>query len=190
VARLKSDDKRTAIMEAAVAEFAERGLAATPTAAISRAAGIAEGTLFTYFPTRAALLNELYRALKRELADVILQGMPDEADAHACVRHVWQRYVSWGVAHAARLRVIAQLRVSDQLTPESVALANAPFAGVERLVADGVRRGQLRVLPSDYLAAALEALAETSIAFAARTGGEAYVDVGFELFWGGIATRS
>ena len=47
--------------------FAERGIGHTPTSAISAAAGVAEGTLFTYFKTKDELLNELYRELRKEM---------------------------------------------------------------------------------------------------------------------------
>ena len=69
MARPKSDDKRSAILAAATAVFAARGLAAAPTSAISRKARIAEGTLFTYFKTKDELINALYREIKLELAD-------------------------------------------------------------------------------------------------------------------------
>src|SRR5208282_1032371 len=68
MAKPKSEDKRNAILSAAAQVFAERGLGA-PTAAITKAAGIAEGSLFTYFKTKDELINALYRELKLELAD-------------------------------------------------------------------------------------------------------------------------
>ncbi len=51
MARPKSEDKRNAILDAATRVFAERGLTAAPTSEISRRAGVADGTLFTYFKT-------------------------------------------------------------------------------------------------------------------------------------------
>ncbi len=61
MSRPKSDDKRIAILEAALRVFAERGNLSAPTSAISKAAGVAEGTLFTYFKSKDDLINELYR---------------------------------------------------------------------------------------------------------------------------------
>jgi AcrR family transcriptional regulator len=55
VARPKSDDKPNAILDAATRVFAGRGLTAAPTSEISKHAGVAEGTLFTYFKTKDAL---------------------------------------------------------------------------------------------------------------------------------------
>ncbi|KAI1691915.1 bacterial regulatory protein, tetR family domain-containing protein [Ditylenchus destructor] len=81
MARPRSEDKRNAILDAAIAEFASRGAWSTPTSAISRAAGVAEGTLFTYFANKEVLVNELYRQLKTELAEVMPQrDWPEQAD--------------------------------------------------------------------------------------------------------------
>src|SRR5712672_503691 len=73
MARLKSEDKRNSILSAATKVFAERGLAA-PTVAITAVAGVAEGTLFTYFRTKDELVNALYREIKLELADAMMSG--------------------------------------------------------------------------------------------------------------------
>ena len=59
---------RRAILRAALALFAEKGFYNTTTKAISRKAGIAEGTLFNYFETKEDLA--LY-FLEEELAEVI-----------------------------------------------------------------------------------------------------------------------
>ena len=79
MAKPKSEDKRNAILSAAIQVFAERGLGA-PTAAITSAAGIAEGSLFTYFKTKDELINALYRELKLELADAMMSGFPRKAE--------------------------------------------------------------------------------------------------------------
>ncbi|HYS81455.1 MAG TPA: helix-turn-helix domain-containing protein, partial [Anaeromyxobacteraceae bacterium] len=63
MARPKSEDKRNALLAAATQVIAELGVSA-PTARIAQVAGVAEGTLFTYFRTKDELLNELYLALK------------------------------------------------------------------------------------------------------------------------------
>ena len=56
MARPKSEEKRLQLMLAAAEAVAERGVGA-PTALIAKLAGVAEGTLFRYFPTKEALLN-------------------------------------------------------------------------------------------------------------------------------------
>ena len=67
MARPKSDDKRSAILAAATAVIVRQGLSA-PTAVIAKEAGVANGSLFTYFPTKANLFNALYLELKQAMA--------------------------------------------------------------------------------------------------------------------------
>jgi len=60
--RPKTGDKRAAILRAATKTIAEYGIGAS-TASIAKAAAVAEGSLFRYFPDKDKLLNELYREL-------------------------------------------------------------------------------------------------------------------------------
>ena len=75
MARPKSEDKRNAIMSAATRVIVTQGLSA-PTAVIAREAGVANGSLFTYFETKAELFNQLYLELKAGMASVALDGLP------------------------------------------------------------------------------------------------------------------
>ncbi|MCW3058267.1 MAG: TetR family transcriptional regulator, partial [Capsulimonas sp.] len=72
MARPKSEDKRKAILTAATQVFAERGLGHSPTSEISRRAGVAEGTLFTYFKTKDELVCALYQELKQQMAGAMM----------------------------------------------------------------------------------------------------------------------
>jgi AcrR family transcriptional regulator len=99
MARPKSQDKRNAILDAATRLFAERGLTAAPTSEISKQAGVAEGTLFTYFKTKDDLINALYREIKLELADAMMSDYPRKKNVRIKLRHVWDRYVNWGIAN-------------------------------------------------------------------------------------------
>src|SRR3981081_923318 len=97
MAKPKSEDKRNAILSAATQVFAERGLGA-PTAAITSAAGIAEGSLFTHFKTKDELINAMYRELKLELADAIMSSFPRKQSVRHRLEHVWNGYVHTGAS--------------------------------------------------------------------------------------------
>ena len=72
MARPLSEDKRTAILEAATELVAMFGVTRQPTAKIAKEKGVAEGTLFTYFANKERLLNRLYQELKTDLRDAIV----------------------------------------------------------------------------------------------------------------------
>jgi TetR/AcrR family transcriptional regulator, transcriptional repressor of aconitase len=59
--RLDSDERRKAIVAAAVPLFARRGFAGTTTKDLAEAAGISEGLLFRHFPSKKQLYSEILR---------------------------------------------------------------------------------------------------------------------------------
>lgn len=60
-ARLDSDERRKAIVTAAVPLFARKGFAGTTTKELAEAAGISEGLLFRHFPSKKQLYGEILR---------------------------------------------------------------------------------------------------------------------------------
>lgn len=191
MARPKSDDKRNAILAAAIQVFAERGLNASPTSAISQAAGIAEGTLFTYFKTKDELINALYREIKLELADALMSDLHRRRSVRTKLEHLWNQYVDWGVAHPHKRKVLAQLNVSEQLTAATRAAGYEPFAETENMMRDAIAQKILRDYPVQFIAANLDALAQTTMGFMAAEpqAADRYRAAGFEVFWNGIVAE-
>ena len=74
-----------------------------PTAGIAKAAGVAEGTLFTYFATKDELLNQLFLELEAELAATMLDSFPASGRPRDRSRHLWDRLVDWSAANPARV---------------------------------------------------------------------------------------
>jgi AcrR family transcriptional regulator len=191
MARPRSEDKRNAILDAAIRLIAERGLASTPTSAISKAAEVAEGTLFTYFRTKGELVNALYLELKREMASVLINNLPRHEDVRGQLQFLWNAYLDWGMGNRHKRRAMEQLHVSSQVTPEVRAVASAPFAEIEKLITDNIARKVLRDYPVAYLGASMSAMAEMTIGFMQQdpTSAERYRQSGFEMLWNGMAYR-
>jgi AcrR family transcriptional regulator len=190
MARPKSEDKRTAILEAAVRVFAERGLAAA-TSAISSAAGIAEGTLFTYFTTKDELVNAVYRELKAELAIAMMSGFPSDKSVRLRLLHIWSRYVTWGVENSQRQRVLRQVEIWHGLTKESKKAGSAPFEEIETMMEEAVRERIVQDLPRKFMETTMSALAETVMELIRQDRKQArvYQKAGFEMLWSGIARK-
>ena len=192
MARPKSEDKRNGILDAATHVFAERGLSAAPTSEISKRAGVAEGTLFTYFETKSDLINALYRAIKLELADAMMSGFPRKKSVRTRLRHVWDGYVNWGVTNPKQRRVLAQLEVSGMLSQESIAAGGAPFVEMQNTIRDAIDQHILRVdVPMEMISKMLAALAEAAMDLIALKPAMAnkYRNGGFEIYWAGIARK-
>ena len=191
MARPKSEDKRNAILDAATRLFAERGLTAAPTSEISKQAGVAEGTLFTYFETKDDLINALYREIKLELADAMMSDFPRKKNVGTRLRHVWDRYVNWGIANPKQRKVLAQLTVSEALTQESRDAGSAPFVEFQAMIRDAIEQQVFRNdVPVELISKSLAALVEATIDLTVsnRSKAKQYRDSGFQMFWAGITS--
>lgn len=186
MARPRSDNKRKAILESAMDLFAERGIAHAPTSAISAAAGVAEGTLFTYFKTKDDLINELYRELRKEV-DLEMGDYPFAGDAHARLRYVWDRYLSLAMRFPKRLKVLQQLRVSGRLLKEAEA-PNLTIMELLQTTKEAAEQGGFRNASAEFLVLMFRAQAEATVEFiGAHKNLEAESrELGFRLLWRGL----
>lgn len=134
-----SSDRRESIVEAALRLAVEEGLHNVTTAAVSREAGIAAGTLFNYFNTKEALLNALYVDLVRRRFAAVTAGL-DEA-ASDKFRTFWFAWARWHLDRPDIPHVIQQYEVSALLTPESRAVREELDEALRRLfIPDAVER--------------------------------------------------
>jgi AcrR family transcriptional regulator len=184
MARPRSPEKSRAILQAAVQEIALAGLGAS-TAKIARAAKLAEGTLFTYFPTKDDLLNALYFELKSEVYRRIQDGFPDQAELRLRARHIWVAYLRWAIEQPEERKVSLQLNVSDVVTDATrkrVAALSGPVVPTLREVAGmGVFLGMPKEFVSSAMGAMQEAVMETVAKNPAKK--EKLIERGFEAFW-------
>jgi len=187
MAKPKSEEKRNAIMTAATRVIAAEGLGA-PTAAIAHEAGVANGTLFTYFETKADLLNALYLELKTEMAEAALDGLPPTADLRKQMFHVWKRSMNWASSSPDKRRALAQLTVSDEITPATRTEGRRVMAPLGDLVERSRTSGPMRHTPMPFVIALMDSLAETTMDFMIRepANAEKHCKAGFDAMWRAI----
>ena len=110
--RPKSKLKRSLLLDAAADVVAERGDGA-PTALIAKAAGVAEGSLFTYFRNKEELLTELYGQLVAEALGTVPSDMDQlGAGSREKLLSVWNNMLRWGISSPNRWKALRTLRHS------------------------------------------------------------------------------
>jgi AcrR family transcriptional regulator len=164
MARPKSDDKRDALMTAATCVIAAQGLSA-PTAVIAREAGVSNGSLFTYFETKADLFNQLYLELKTAMAAASLEGLSTRVPLHEQLSHMWSNWTRWATSNPGERRALAQLDVSDDITQETRAASHQAMAEVAGLLEQARARGPMREAPMGFVLALMNALADATMDF-------------------------
>jgi AcrR family transcriptional regulator len=189
MARPLSDDRRAALLDAAMKVFAEHGLSA-PTSLISKTAGVAEGSLFTYFKTKDALINALYREIRLDFAAAVMNGFPRKAGVRDRLKHVWTRYLSWNVGNPVARKALRHMSMSRAITPDVRAEGSVLFAEVDRLQADAVEQRRLK-LPPVMASQALKALADMTTDLIERQPEQArpFTASGFQMLWGALTSK-
>jgi AcrR family transcriptional regulator len=184
MARPKSDEKRSAILEAATRIIVAQGLSA-PTAGIAKEAGVANGSLFTYFETKTDLFNQLYLELKTEMASAAMKGLPTGAEPREQLLHLWQHWMNWAVSCPEKRRALAQLGISDEITPETRAAGHKTMEGVAGLLEHIRASGPMQKAPMAFVVAVLNSIAETTIDFMTQdsTHAKKHSKEGFEAVW-------
>lgn len=188
MARPRSEDKRSAILEAAIRVIVKQGLSA-PTALIAKEAGVANGSLFTYFETKAHLFNALYLELKAEMAAAALEAFPARAVIRRQFFHIWSNWMGWAVQNPNKRHVLAQLGVSDDITPATRTAGHKTMADLAVIMERSRAKGPMRDAPMPFVAAIMNSLAETTMDFMVQDPkrANAHCKAGFEALWRVVA---
>jgi AcrR family transcriptional regulator len=174
-------------MAAATRVIVTQGLSA-PTALIAQEARVSNGSLFTYFETKEVLFNQLYLELKGEMARVALEGLPAAADTRKQVFHAWSNWMGWATSSPEKRRALAQLDVSDEITPASRAAGHKTMAGIAELLERSRADGPLRNTPMRFVVAIMNSVAYATMDFMIHDPRNAkkHCKVGFDALWRAI----
>lgn len=151
--------KREQILAAALSLFIENGFEKTPTSAISKAAGVATGTLFHHFKTKEDLINALYLEVKLALLENLaskttpsldLKG-GTEANLKTQIQALWFNMIDWVLKNPQEFRFMAQFGESAHIANSTREKIEEAFAGSKALFSRGVEEGLFYDLPLDLL---------------------------------------
>jgi len=142
-----------AILDAAAGEFGERGFHDASVSGITRRAGVALGSFYTYFDSKDAVFRALVRDMSDQVRDHVGPAVRAAPDAIAAERAGLEQFIGFVREHQEIYRIIDEAEFVD---PESFRLHYATTADriAQRLQA-GIERGDLRPGLSDVHAWAI-----------------------------------
>ncbi|HUK37673.1 MAG TPA: TetR/AcrR family transcriptional regulator [Methanomicrobiales archaeon] len=141
---------RDRILGAALRLFTTRGFHHTPTAQISREAGVSTGTLFHYFPDKNTLIDELYLSIQREVAEAIRARDDATLPMRELLEGCFRRYIAWGVANPGKVAFLDQFYNSPSIGDDVKHEAHREFGWLSEMLATAIREGVVRDLPQDF----------------------------------------
>lgn len=115
-------DRRESILAAALQCFVERGFHGTAMPQIAERAEVAAGTIYHYFPSKEALVNELYRTWKGVVAQRVFEAFPQGAPPREQFRVMWLEIIAFARDEPAAFMFIETHNHASYLDAQSVAL--------------------------------------------------------------------
>ena len=141
-------DKRQAILGAALKVFAEGGVNGVPMPVLAEQAQVGTGTIYRYFSSKEALVNELFREQRQFKRDLLFEGLDHNLSAHEQFAVVWQRMIRYSREHPDTYRFLEMQDHRPYLDEQSLQLEQtffAPLVAQYRLYQQqGVYRSDLR----------------------------------------------
>jgi AcrR family transcriptional regulator len=147
---------REGIVSAALDQVAAGGYASASVQAVAERAGVAVGTVYRHFPSKADLFAEVFRrASQRELDVVTEVSAPDGRPASERVAAAVEAFCRRALAGPVLAYALIAEPVDPSVESERLRLRRGYRDGFAAVLADGVRSGELSPHSTDTVAAAL-----------------------------------
>ena len=189
--RLKTDDKRDAILRATLRLVNSNGFHAAPIAKIASDIGISAGTIYLYFQNKEDLINTLYSELKAKFAQQALQGFSPDMPVKKGFEIIWRNILLYKISEPEEAVFIDQCDNTPMITEVSRELG---FKMVQPLF-DLWERGQQEGIIKPFCRQMLFAFSLFPIIYVAnvynKSGKELSsdaIDMAFSASWDAIRT--
>lgn len=161
-------ERRQAILNAAMKVFAQRGYAAATIREIAREAGIAQGTIYLYFPSKREILLAVYRSMILESLEEFM-ARPGKGDDRTFLRSLLVDRIRRFRQNARAVRfAFTELPLHDELRERFYReIALEQLERIKAFLKERAAQGKFRPLRTEIAARAFQgmyvifALAET-----------------------------
>ncbi|MGA9526961.1 MAG: TetR/AcrR family transcriptional regulator [Terriglobales bacterium] len=156
--RRQPEESRAAILRAAVAEFAEYGIAGARTDRMAHSAGVNKALLYYYFKDKDSLYEAVLDHVFRGLRDRVMPVFESQLEPRAKLLEYVARYFDYIAANPRFPRVVQSewMRAGAHVNPQMLRVAREYFAPIYKrmgeLLQEGAEKGQLRRMnPMDFI---------------------------------------
>lgn len=146
----KVPGNREKILSTALRLFTLYGVDATPTARISKEAGVSTGTLFYYFPDKDKLVGALYLSIKKEMAGAVRCNDDPSLQTKERIGGGMRGYIAWGIANPLKVRFLDQCYNYPGIGEDVQEQVHDEFSWMAGLVEAAVREGLVPDLPCEF----------------------------------------
>lgn len=109
---MQNDDKRAAIIQAALELVAECGFHGAPMAMVAQRAGVAAGTIYRYFESKDILITEVYASLEKRLLLAVMENYPEGRPVRERFLHLARVIIHFSISLPLEFRFLEQFHNS------------------------------------------------------------------------------
>jgi TetR/AcrR family transcriptional regulator, repressor of fatR-cypB operon len=108
----KKEERRSALLQAALDLFAEQGFNGSSTALIAQRAGVASGTLFYHFKSKEDLIHELFRDVRNKIDIKIVEDVSEDMPLRERLLRILSNLLHYLLEHPAEAKFVEQYHFS------------------------------------------------------------------------------
>jgi len=183
-------DKKEKLLEAALKLFNMYGFDNTPTARITKEAGVATGTLFNYFKSKEELINILYLNCKDSLTRQLAHGLDQEKTYRSKLKRIYINYIEWSLENTDEFLFFQQFCNSSCIGEVTRKEGLSKFNSIMELIAEGMEKEIIKNVYLDYISAVLIGILNSStyylIANPDLAVDDAFLETSFNFLWDSI----
>lgn len=149
------EGKREGIVAAARALILKGGFSEAPIAAVAKRAGVATGTVYRYFPSKADLLAEVVRQTSQHELDVIIAIARTPAAPHERFERAMRTFLSRAIRGYRLAYVLLVEPIDATVWQARIGYRRALAAVLADLIREAIADGKFREQDADIVAAAI-----------------------------------
>lgn len=147
-----NQDKKTLLLESALELIREHGFHGTPVSMVAKHAGVAAGTVYTYFQSKDEMIKELYTYVKSQIYLEISGKDDPDLPYQERFYALWKNMTGLYLAKPSIQSFMEQFVSSPYNTSELQQSVDDWGKWIENFFTDGVDQGVLRPLSPQILA--------------------------------------
>ncbi|MBS9777300.1 MAG: TetR/AcrR family transcriptional regulator [Gammaproteobacteria bacterium] len=142
---IKPETKRQKIIDAAIHLVANNGLYGTSMSALAKQAGVATGSLYTYFDSKESLIIETFYSIVEESTQAIIVGYNPELSVKERFYYLLEKKIRFEIDDPEKFRFLG-LCVYEPIIMKIIQMDNCESSCFAEILEDGKKENLLKDL--------------------------------------------
>lgn len=151
--KVKDDSKVKAIHDAAMKLVIKTGFVGLRMADVAKEAGLATGTLYVYYKSKEALINDVFLETKKEVVNNISDPIHQADTFYSTFRNIWLSYFKFCFENPEKMLFCEQFLYSGIIANELIEKVEQMFEPIHQTMRDAQKNGFIKQVDVEILIA-------------------------------------